>query len=108
MNWSLEIERVFGDCAADSRASDWEDAKNRFPVGSHVSGPVKLRAPFGLWLDVGAGFPAVLLATRLQPAMRADEYFTQGPRLGDVVSATVCLHADDRQLILTQRPLDEG
>lgn len=39
---------------------DWESLKKQLKVGDIVTGTVIAKAPFGAWLDIGVGFPALL------------------------------------------------
>lgn len=108
VNWSTEVRRVFGDVSSGDQAAAWNDAKQACPIGTRVCGRVRLKPPFGLWLDVGIGFPALLLVTRFDRPITAGEFARSAPEIGDEVSATVFLHNDEaRQLVLTQRPLED-
>lgn len=106
IKWSDEVRRYFGDVTSADRVSDWERAKQAFPVGSKVSGRVVLKAPFGVWLDVGAGFPALLLITQLATFYSHDTYWKSGPQLGETMDVTVLgFNEPARALGLTQKSL---
>ncbi len=45
---------------------DWEILKQQLPVGQSVTGTVIAKAPFGAWLDIGVGFPALLLIPNVE------------------------------------------
>jgi hypothetical protein len=40
---------------------DWDSLRQRLSIGQWVRGVVVARAGFGAWLDIGVGFPALLL-----------------------------------------------
>ena len=61
INWSESVRLHFGDVTLPELLPAWNDLKLHLPVGSKVSGPVVLKAPFGVWLDLGVRFPAMLL-----------------------------------------------
>jgi hypothetical protein len=108
VKWSEELRRCFGHLDGPEHLADWERVKRSLPIGSRVSGRLVLKAPFGVWMDVGAGFPAILLITRFARAYTYDMYMQHGPEEDDVLDATVYLFNDvDRQLVLTQKALSE-
>ncbi|REJ69175.1 MAG: hypothetical protein DWQ31_05675 [Planctomycetota bacterium] len=108
IKWSAEVARIFGDVSSDDRIAAWNGVKRSCPVGSIVSGAVMLKAPFGLWLDVGVGFPALLLITRLEHPTTSREYEDFGSQVGNEIRATVYRHDDKkRTLVLTEKPLNE-
>ena len=41
-------------------AKAWDALKMRLPIDSVVEGTVFARAHYGVWIDIGAGFPALL------------------------------------------------
>jgi hypothetical protein len=43
-----------------STARAWEALKQWLPIDSQVSGVVWAREPYGAWIDLGLGFPALL------------------------------------------------
>lgn len=108
INWSESVRLHFGDVTLPELLPAWNDLKLHLPVGSKVSGPVVLKAPFGVWLDLGVRFPAMLLITRFKDRFTYDNYVEHGPQPGDHLDAIVYLFNDvDRQLVLTQNPLEE-
>jgi hypothetical protein len=108
VNWSEMVRLSFGDVTGPARLASWSDVKARYPIGSKISGRVVLKAPFGVWLDVGVGFPALILVTRFKTLLTYDEYVASGPRPGGHLDASVYLFNENaRCLVLTQRPHDE-
>jgi ribosomal protein S1 len=97
----------FGDYLADARLVDWERIKSQFSAGERVNGKVVARYPFGVFLDIGVGFPALILvpdfeAAAERPYTSMDMY----PAVGATVSGTLLLFEDRlRQIRLIQRTL---
>jgi hypothetical protein len=88
-----------GHLAAEKEA-EWEKAKFRFPLGTSVNGIVLLSPPFGCFLDIQSGFPAVLLATRFSPPLSGPDAL---PQPGSTLEARVVKHVEsDRQFVLSQ------
>ncbi len=96
-----DLDRLFPDHRSDARAAAWEVAKARYPVGSMVRGVVVARYPFGAFVDIDAGFPALLEIIRMAgltpERYRVDDWCP----VGSVVSAFVGGHGD-RQIGLWQ------
>lgn len=83
-------------------ATVWESVKKRFPVGSDVTGPVVVVAPFGVFLDLGSGAIGLLLVPEM--ADDAPKQVADYPQTGQTVSAKVIHHRErERQVSLTQR-----
>lgn len=99
-----DLDRLFLGHRSPERAAEWEAAKGRLPPGSAVRGVVVARYPFGVFVDVGVGFPGLILVVRLRgadvrPYTRVEAY----PEVGATVEARVCVWADGhRQVGLTQ------
>jgi ribosomal protein S1 len=58
-----ELDRPFPDHRSASRAAEWEALRARLAYGQSVSGTVVFKSPFGAWVDLGVGFPALLEIT---------------------------------------------
>ena len=92
------LRRFFGRYWARKRISEWQALATKLTVGDTVSGKVVASYYYGVFVDTGHGFPA-LLAVR---------YFSNGsvgpkPVIGDVLSASVIeLDASDRFIKLSQ------
>jgi hypothetical protein len=101
-DWGTKLRQRFGNGSPDDSA--WDQVKKRLPVGSQTTGEVVACAPFGVWLDIGVGFPALLevpeIASATQRRLRIDDY----PAEGEIVVARVVGFRDDnRQVYLSQR-----
>ena len=81
----------------------WSEVQLRLPIDAPVSGKVFSKAPYGAWIDIGVGFPALLLIpfiAGLTPAR-----YRQGDwcPVGSQVSAFIrSFHADGGQISLWQ------
>ncbi|HET6384890.1 MAG TPA: hypothetical protein VFJ58_15965 [Armatimonadota bacterium] len=99
-----ELDRLFPGHLSQASAGAWEGAKARLPLGSTVRGVVVARYPFGVFVDIDTGFPALILVVRLagadrQPYTDVDRF----PAIGSIVEARICAWAGDRRQIgLTQ------
>lgn len=52
---------------------EWELVRQQLAVGQTVEGTVVAKAPFGAWLDIGVGFPALLLIPDVE-GLTAESY----------------------------------
>jgi len=68
---------------------DWDRLKGRLRVGESVTGTVVARAPFGPWIDIGVGFPALMLITEVEgltpERYKADDWCPIGSTITAVV-----------------------
>jgi ribosomal protein S1 len=97
----------FGDYLAEGRKGDWERIKSQFSVGERVTGKVVARYPFGVFLDLGVGFPALILVPDFEGACeRPYTSMDMYPAVGATVSGSLLLFEDRlRQIRLIQRTL---
>jgi hypothetical protein len=98
----LLIER-FPSRDPETNQREWTALKKRLIVGQTVTGVVVAKAPFGAWLDIEVGFPALLLipdVAGLTPeSYRADDWCP----IGSTVGAEVVMFADhNRQIRVSQ------
>ncbi len=105
MNPFDELNERFGDRMTPERQAEWGDAKSRLTVGGSIRGVVVTRMLFGVFIDVGVGFPALLEVIQLGKTRQ--EHFKdieEVPAVGDVVTARVVAFTDrNREIDLTQR-----
>ena len=86
-----------------SRSAEWESLKHQLTVGQSVTGTVVAKSPFGAWIDINVGFPAlleILVMEGLTPERyRADDWCP----LGSQVTAFIAEFRDGfRQIRLWQ------
>jgi ribosomal protein S1 len=98
------LDRLFTGYRSPERAAAWQVAKSRLAPGSKVEGIVVAQFHFGVFVDINADFPALILVTRLrdtgrQPYTSMERY----PAIGSAVKARVCVWVcSHRQIGLTQ------
>jgi ribosomal protein S1 len=98
-----DLKAAFGDYEAAERQSDWDNAKLAVPVGTVVIGCVVARFRFGVFCDIGVGFPALLEIVRIRDLTPEAYRTTEWCPIGSELSATVTGFADDgRQIGLSQ------
>ena len=81
--WDTDIRHQFPDWLTSDAILRWLDF-DKPNVGDTFTGTVIARAPFGVWLDIGIGFPALLLAPNMIKSHRSiesDDY----PKIGDAI-----------------------
>jgi ribosomal protein S1 len=103
------LDRLFPGYCSSERAAAWEVAKSRCAPGSEVEGIVVARFPFGVFVDIDVGFPALILVTRLRRRVDRQPYNSpeRFPAIGSAVKARVCVWiCSDRQISLTQLERD--
>src|SRR5262245_45228589 len=107
-DWGRLLLDRFSPRDPESDQQDWEAVKQRLAVGQTVTGIVIAKALFGAWLDIGVGFPALLLipdVAGLTPERyQADEWCP----IGSVIAADI-VHFNDRnrQIVVSQNKLLE-
>jgi hypothetical protein len=94
--WRDEIRARFPDWETDAFQARWPENSEGLAVGQEVRGEIIARAPFGLWMDIRIGHPALLLVTEM----------TGDPdqMLGAIVECHVAVVAVTGQISLTQFP----
>jgi ribosomal protein S1 len=103
VNVNRVLDRLFTGYRSPERAAAWEVAKSRLAPGSKVQGIVVAQFQFGVFVDINAGFPALILVTRLRDVDRPYTSMERYPAIGSAVEARVCVWAySHRQIGLTQ------
>jgi hypothetical protein len=109
MSVQADLDIVFPGHRSPERAAEWEALKQRLAIGQPITGTVVARSPFGAWVDLGVGFPALLEITVM--AGLTPERYRAGDwcPVGSEVTANVGSFRDDnRQVGLWQVPLGRG
>jgi ribosomal protein S1 len=77
-DWGQRLSERFPSRDAAETEKEWAAVKQRITVGDSVTGIVFAKAPYGAWLDVGVGFPALLeiicIAGMTRERYRADDW----------------------------------
>jgi predicted RNA-binding protein with RPS1 domain len=102
--WMQEIRTRFPDWQTSDALARWTENKARLKVGQQVSGTVIARAPFGVWLDIDAGHPALLLVTEMATLPSQPIPFADYPAIGAPVMATIVALGDKAEIGLSQFP----
>jgi hypothetical protein len=102
--WPEILARRFPQRDSSQIELEWSLLKDRVAVWQSVTGTVLAKAPFGAWIDIGVGFPSLLLIPEiagLSPKQyQADEWCP----IGSEVTAWVRGFNDPhRQIVLTQK-----
>ena len=104
MTWEEDLRDCFPDWRTDAALSRWFEARTRLSVGQRVHGRVVARAPFGVWVDISAGHPALLLVPEMAGAREHRMTFEEYPAMGAVVDAWIRCLGDDATIALSQDP----
>ena len=102
------LSEEFPNRSAAGAEQAWKALKSRLSVGQSVTGVVVAKAHFGAWLDIGAGFPALLeitcIAGLTPERYRADDWCPVGSEVPAEVAGF-----DDRnhQVSLSQVKIGE-
>ena len=87
MGWGEDVRARYPDWGTEAALARWPQARERLRIGQHVRGSVIARAPFGVWLDIDAGHPALLLVPEMQGAKERSIAFEDYPAIGEVVES---------------------
>ena len=66
MKISDDLRQCFGDYQSQKNDEGWEGVKSRIKPGDSVTGEVVARFRFGVFVDLGVGFPALLEVTQVE------------------------------------------
>ena len=104
MSVSDDLDVLFPGHGSPNNSPAWDAVKNSHALGEVVRGVVKLRYPFGVFIDISVGFPALLLVVRFRnaderPYTNIDDY----PIIGTEIEARICVwDGSSRQIGLSQ------
>lgn len=103
-NLNKILGEVFGDYQSPAMEGAWELLKSNYPVESSVVGKVVARSQFGVWVDLGFPFPALLEVIVIEgmgpDIYQKDEYC----QIGEEVRARISHYVDSRrQIYLKQK-----
>ncbi|WP_069947690.1 hypothetical protein [Microbulbifer aggregans] len=98
-NFDKKLEEVFGDYQSPEMEAAWESLKLSYPPESAVAGEVVARSEFGVWVDLGFSFPALLeiiVIEGMNPDLyKKDEYC----QIGEKIQARISGYVDSRRQI---------
>lgn len=101
-NWRADIKSRFPDWQTDALIERWPTIRETLSIGQSVSGEVIARAPFGVWLDINVGQPALLLVVNMKDAGVRRIAFDDYPQKGEVVAARINALGETGEIGLTQ------
>jgi ribosomal protein S1 len=108
MTWPEEIREHFPNWGTAQAAVGWPEVRSTLHIDQEVRGTVIARAPFGVWLDIGVRFPALLLVPNMSGAKTRRITFDEYPAIGESIEARVQALGDRGEIGLTQeRPEDD-
>ena len=99
-----DIRARFPDWGTDAVLARWPAIRAELAIGQAVRGEVVCRAPFGVWVDIGVGQPALLRVPEMAGARERPIRFEDYPALGAVVEAWVMWLDDRAEIVLCQHP----
>jgi ribosomal protein S1 len=73
----------------------WEQFKADHPAGSEVAGTVTHVAPFGVFVDLGVPFMALLLVPEIAPKEKRKQFPQDYPKVGERISAFIRHYGDE-------------
>jgi predicted RNA-binding protein with RPS1 domain len=102
MGWGEDIRVRYPEWSTETALARWHEVRERLRIGQHVRGSVIARAPFGVWLDINAGHPALLLVPEMRGAKERRITFDDYPTIGEVVEARIVALGERGEIGLTQ------
>ena len=100
--WGAKLRARFPDL--QQSAELWERVKLQLAPGEEREGEVIARAPFGVWVDLGLGVPALQEVAEFEDAgtrrYALEDYPAEGSKL---VARITCFRDEGFQIYLSQR-----
>ncbi len=88
-------------------ANPWDDVETRYPVGSHVKGPVKNITSFGVFVGIEDGIDGLVHISDL--SWKKVKYPSELFKKGDIVDAVVqSIDRDNRRFSLSTKELEKN
>jgi hypothetical protein len=100
--WENDIRARFHDWGSQTALSRWPAVRSSLTLGQTVVGNVIARAPFGVWIDIGVSFPALLLVTRMEGARQRRITFDDYPQVGTVIDGRLVVLGEGGEIGITQ------
>ncbi len=83
--WTKILEEKYGDFASDDKEELWKEQTKNMERGDLVVGTVLAHTSFGLWVDLGLDFPALIESIHIigmNAEMYAkDEFYPVGTKI---------------------------
>lgn len=108
MAWQDDIRSRFPAWGSAEQGKDWPEVKAALRIGQAVGGKVIAHAPFGVWIDIDIGFPALLLVVNMRGAKLHRITFEDYPAIGSEIDGRIDALGNRGEIGLTQeRPEDD-
>lgn len=108
MGWDEDIRARYPNWGTGAAIARWPEIRAQICVGQHVCGAVIARAPFGVWLDINIGHPALLLVPEMRGAKELRMTFEDYPDMGEIVEARIVAVEERGEISITQHPETES
>jgi hypothetical protein len=102
--WRRQLCEAYPDWETPEALVRWPDAKSQLSIGQPVRGVVIARAPFGVWLDIGVGHPALLLGPGIMPPLGKAMTPDNLPAVGAPVECHIVALGERCEIGLSQLP----
>ena len=108
MTWQDDIRALFPEWGRSEPNVRWPEVRAGLQLKQVVRGQVIARAPFRVWIDIGIGFPALLLVPNMRGAKLRPITFENYPALGTLVEGCINALGNGGEIGVTQeRPEDD-
>lgn len=104
MTWEDDIRACFPEWGDSQPNPRWPEVRAGLQIGQVVRGTVIARAPFGVWLDIGVGFPALLLVPNMRGATLRPIKFENYPAMGILVEGCINALGNGGEIGVTEEP----
>jgi ribosomal protein S1 len=101
--WRHLLNDRFPRLDPETEQRKWDGMKERLHEGDKTTGVVIARSPFGVWIDIGVGFPVLLLIPDIQE-MTAERYQADDwCPIGSSITAKIVIFNDrERRIRVSQ------
>ncbi|PWQ96407.1 hypothetical protein [Leucothrix arctica] len=83
--WDEILKDEFGDYASEEHEDRWLGVTKDLERGDPVEGVVLAHSTFGVWVDIGLGFPALIeiihIVNMTPEKYRKDDYYPPGSKI---------------------------
>lgn len=108
--FQTQLRTRFGEWQSHAYDTQWKDVKGTLLMGTNVVGKVIATARFGVFVDLGMAFPALILLPNLRDARLYKPYSEdEFPPMGSSIDGTVVGFSDcEREIMLFQEKTAES
>jgi len=106
VDWRTDVRRRIPDWSTDEALKRWPTVKKQLHIGQGISGEVIARAPFGVWLDIGVTFPALLIVPNMEGAKVRRIAFDDYPSKGTFLDGRINVLGNAGEIGVTQNNPD--